>query len=170
LLCSKRYNEITYPATHNAQSNQRNWLLYLVPRSNINNQTKDILGQLQGGIRAFKMPIHLSHDQATVCHGMGSNSRTKVEELVCNRISFLEGSCKKFLQEINPCFIDPAAASLTHALSVYRKFLDQNPNEIVTLFLEDFSGHMDLISKSLHESGLDDYLHYQNPLAPWPRL
>lgn len=60
-LCDKRFNEVTFPATHNSMSNAADE--WVVP-----NQSFAIPRQLSDGIRAFLIDIHQPEDTLLLCH------------------------------------------------------------------------------------------------------
>lgn len=59
--CSRRYDEITWPATHNAMSNaEEGWIL---PNQNLPIET-----QLEDGIRAMLLDVHYEFGEVKLCH------------------------------------------------------------------------------------------------------
>src|SRR3990172_7092783 len=82
-LCSRRYNEVAYAATHNGQSHIE---------SSVCNQDLDVTKQFEQGIRAMKIPIWYDRDGQGgsvlyVCHGvtkdiLGKSFLENVEEKV----------------------------------------------------------------------------------------
>lgn len=60
-LCSRRYNEVAFPATHNAMSNfEENWAAA--------NQNLGLKRQLQDGIRAMLIDTHEWNGDLYLCH------------------------------------------------------------------------------------------------------
>jgi hypothetical protein len=60
----RRYNEVSFPTTHNAMSNtQEGWVLP--------NQRYDITRQLQDGVRALMLDIYNWEGEVILCHGCG---------------------------------------------------------------------------------------------------
>jgi hypothetical protein len=169
-LCDRRYNEVTYLTAHNAQSEKRNRFLKWLPGSNINNQTHPILFQLKNGVRAMKMPVHGYKKDIYVCHGMGHWIKSEIERRICNNFPVFSEYCSEVIGDLNPCFIDPGSKSLMSVLVFVRDFIRENPNEVVTLFLEDDFGHFELIHKAFEDSGLLSELHQQNESKEWPTL
>jgi hypothetical protein len=169
-LCERPYNEVTYVVTHNAQSNQKNLLFSLIPGSNISNQSRSMLKQLRQGIRGMKLPVYEYADQTYVCHGMNASVKIRVKQALCEKLWFLNSTCGGIVDNINPCQFDPATKTLGYAFKKVAKFLNENPNEVVTLFLEDHAGDFPKIMAEFDSSGLTRYLHGQNQLLPWPKL
>jgi hypothetical protein len=168
-LCGFKYNEVTYASSHNAQSSKKNWALFFLP-SNINNQDQDILHQLENGIRAMKMPVHFRENDAYVCHGMSPDLRSEIQDSLCSPLEALQPPCAYFLQQMDPCIVDPATQSLASALNEVKIFLDHWRGEVVTLFLEDSTHDFNLLKKSFHRAGLDSYVYFHNKDQDWPTL
>lgn len=169
-LCHLRYNEVTYPTSHNATSNQKTWLLELLPKSNINDQSIPLQEQFELGIRALKVPIHSGGNSLTVCHGMGERARGIVKRRLCGRLWLASHSCESYVDQLDSCFIDPAAISLTQLFREIGTFLKSHPEEVLTVFLEDSADHLDWVSHAVEESEIAHHLHVQSPKEEWPTL
>jgi hypothetical protein len=61
-LCAKRYDEVSYPTTHNAMSNAEDG--WQSPNQNLN-----IAHQLDGGVRGLMLDVHEWGDGILLCHG-----------------------------------------------------------------------------------------------------
>lgn len=62
-LCARRYDEVSYPATHNAMSNQADgW--------ENPNQYVGIAQQLDDGVRALMLDTHRWDGETLLCHGI----------------------------------------------------------------------------------------------------
>ncbi|KAK9761892.1 hypothetical protein K7432_012861 [Basidiobolus ranarum] len=105
------------------------------------NQNVPIEKQLQDGIRGLMLDLHVS---------------TKSSEA----LRLCHGDCK---------LLDAGAVSDT--LTVIKTFLDKNPFEVVTLFIENFA-HIkgDMIARTFETSGLVNMTRVQKPQEPWPTL
>lgn len=200
----KRYDQVTFACTHNAQSYK--------PRKkggkitiSIQNQDKTIGEQLNAGIRGMKLPIHKHNNNIYACHGIDDGLIKQVKEMVDNNKTVKAirkkpkkkalGRFKKATEKIinktiktifsdtltdvyfkpdkvknNPCSIDPAQTKITSVLKTVKKFLDTHPNEIVTLFLEVFSGKSDSIVQACDQTGISTYLYVQPTDADWPTI
>jgi hypothetical protein len=169
-FCSRPYNEMTFLMSHNGQSYKRNWLLTFLPGSNIHNQTENLEIQLQDGVRAVKMPVHQSQGVTYVCHGMGKNLRKALQRKGCEKLWFLSQLCNRWMSDIDPCSIDPAAISLVETLGILRSFLEKHPNEIFTFFLEDDASDLNALQVAFEKAGLLPMMHSQDQKAPWPTL
>ncbi len=61
-LCSRRFDEVAYPTTHNAMSNAEDgW--------ESPNQNRNIRHQLEDGVRALMLDVHEWGDGILLCHG-----------------------------------------------------------------------------------------------------
>ena len=139
-LCSKRFNEVHYLTTHNSfnyslRGKLKNYgpLAYLFP-----NQNRPIQNQLNEGVRALMIDLHLFRNKVVLCHG-GRACNILGKDLAIN------------------VFRD------------IRLFLENHPNEVITLILESYIPSKKL-TEVLNESGLSSYLHCQTKGSPWPTL
>jgi hypothetical protein len=169
-LCGRPYNRASYLTAHNSQSYRRSWLLFLVPGSNIHNQTRDIQSQLNDGVRAMKMPVHYSDRTTSVCHGMGHWVKREFKRRFCETFSLLTQSCESWIEAIPPCWVDPGALVLSNAVKIIVEFLHSHPMEVITLFLEDDANDLEPIYSALQKSGAIPLLHWQKQDALWPTL
>jgi hypothetical protein len=195
-LRARRYNEVAYPASHNAQSHVA---------SSVANQDIPLPEQLAFGIRAMKFHIWPGKDSetgkevASVCHG---TSKTIFEkdylEMVLEKIpGIVRSFARDLIAKVEPlnqlvrdafrcaygtkddergaipfnhCIFDPAQRQLLACLQDVATFLKESPQEVVTLILEDHTDDLDAIMKAVTDSGLKQYAHHQKKDAPWPTL
>jgi hypothetical protein len=143
-LCARRFDQVTFPMTHNAMSNADDG--WVAP-----NQDHGLARQLADGVRGWMLDTHYydeetgytdqrrddlaAVDQAYLCHGVCALGRRRL----------LEGLC-----------------DLT-------AFLDQNRGEVVSIIFEDYVTPDDTAAV-MQASGLVDYVHVQALGAPWPTL
>ncbi len=133
-LCARPYDFAVYVTTHNAMSNSaQGWV---AP-----NQAWTIVDQLDAGVRALMLDLHLWDNDETepqspwLCHG----------ECVL-------GNWR-----------------LSEALAELRDWLLTNPREVVTLILENYVPGNDVIV-AFEDAGLGSLLHEHAPGDPWPTL
>lgn len=143
-LCARRFDQVTFPMTHNAMSNADDgW--------GAPNQDHGLARQLADGVRGWMLDTHYYDeetgytdqrradlapvDQAYLCHGVCALGRRRL----------LDGLC-----------------DLT-------AFLDQNRGEVVSIIFEDYVTPEDTAAV-MQASGLVDYVHVQALGAPWPTL
>jgi hypothetical protein len=62
-LCARRYDEVSYPTTHNAMSNDDDG--WVNP-----NQQHGLARQLEDGVRAFMLDTHVWEGEALLCHAL----------------------------------------------------------------------------------------------------
>jgi hypothetical protein len=191
-LLNKRYNEVTFPCSHNAQSDKGPNLKTF---TSVQGQEKNIEEQLNTGIRGMKIPVFWQDDQVVACHGINHHVIRDVRETVDKNISalhlpsFLRKGIKKIVEfilpkgfgdiyfhpnEVKPCYIDPGMKLFKNVLADVRAFLEQHPTEIVTLFLEawfkDNNTAPQLLLNVFKETHTDDYLYDQKITGSWPQL
>jgi hypothetical protein len=167
-LCDRRYNEVTFPATHNAQSYKgaSGWTGWLV---SVQNQDKSITEQLNAGIRAMKIPLHLEATKkgniVTACHGLQAGDlRSKAPRFTPQFV--IEAI------ERHPSYYDKGAQPFKDLVKEVKIFLDAHPNEVFTFFLEDQTLHHEMIIQAFNDAGMnpETYMHIQNKRDKWPML
>jgi hypothetical protein len=176
-LCNRPYNEVAFPATHNAMAaaNEPGWF--------IPEQPTGIIGQLDGGVRALLIDTWYgqrtrragviatapgSHQQALevaekefgpqvvasalrLRNAVTTQPTGPIEPYLCH------GLC-----EIGATEWEPVMASL-------RGWLASHPREVVTLIIEDNVSPADT-AKVFTDAGLLPYVHVQQPGKQWPTL
>lgn len=195
-LAHKRYNEVAFPASHNAQSHIG---------SSVANQDIPLPEQFALGIRAMKLHVWPGKDPetgkeiASVCHG---TSKTIFEkdylEMVLEKIPRIVRSfARDLITKVEPlnqlvrdafrcaygtkddergvipfnhCIFDPAQRTLLDCLQDLATFLKNNTQAVFTLILEDHTDDLDALMKAVTDSGLKQYAHIQKKDAPWPTL
>lgn len=189
-VLDKPFNEVVFACAHNGGSDKsgNKSTLFI----SVRNQEKSISEQLNNGIRGIKLPVFKHSDKAVVCHGLNPYALEDVKEIVDKKIpGGISKAAKPVVYSIlpdpfldiyyapekakqKPCFIDPAAKDLTNILTDVRTFLEKNPKEFVTLFMEIWYENKDEgaadIWKNCQATGVDKYVHKQDPNKPWPTL
>jgi hypothetical protein len=194
-LCAKRYNEVAYPAAHNAQSHKE---------SSVANQDIALPQQLERGIRAIKIHVWPSKgadgkEVASVCHGASKSLFEKdYLEMVVEKIPRIVRSfARDLVAKIEPlnqlvrdafryaygtnddergkipfnhCIFDPAQRPLLECLKEVNGFMESNPNEVITIIFEDHTDRLSELEHAVHESGLKRFVHSQKKDEPWPTL
>lgn len=158
-LCSKPYHTVIQIKTHNSTSTTQKKLFSVFPNP-VANQHKDLSQQLQDGIRAFKIPLHMNGDKVWIAHTLSKRQfdETKIPGLYRN-------IGNKFWK------IDATNQSFDEFLQQIKEFLDNNPRDIITLDLNIFvqKDNFDKITKAFQSNGLFDY-QYENLGAFGPTL
>ena len=83
LLCSKPFNQVIYPATHFAMA-------YQTPPFAVMSQEASILEQLQGGIRALWLEVHLSDGELVLCRKDCAAGKLPLAKALNDTAAFLE--------------------------------------------------------------------------------
>lgn len=166
-LCDRRYDEVTYAATHNSMSSPD--VVTIWPE-----QDGDIRAQLDAGVRALLIDTH--HWTPLVDAGQltevaaGSDDRALPADLagrVFDRLGPVsEGRDGAFLCH-NECAL--GALPLHDALVTVREFLEENPAEVVTLIVQD-AIPADETAAEFRRAGLGRYLHTHDADEPWATL
>lgn len=82
-LCSRPYNEVAFPATHNAMSNfEQGWAAA--------NQNFSMNRQLQDGIRAMLFDTHVWNDELYLCHDICQLGHTLLLDALKGIRTFLD--------------------------------------------------------------------------------
>lgn len=141
LNCQRRYDQVTFAATHNAFSYAMGGPIgYLFP-----NQDLPISEQLARGIRGLGI---------RPCPYYGTDASEMGRVYVTHNFSLMGRLGSEPLVDI---------------LSEVRTFLEQNPTEIVTLFAESAVTPAQ-IAAVFDESGLTPYLYTHDAQRGWPTL
>ncbi len=145
-LCSRRVDQVVFPGTHNAMSaaDSPGWL--------IANQTRTIARQLDDGIRAFKIsthyaigdkPGHVRTDIAAegqranrVSEKLTSEARTALQRF-SGSVGFGPRTGKPSVWLCHT-LCELGATSMSSFLATIRRFLTQNPGQVLVLFDEDY--------------------------------
>jgi hypothetical protein len=166
-LCDRRYDEVTYAATHNSMSSPD--VVSIWPEHD-----GDIRAQLDAGVRALLIDTHhwtplVDREQLTEV-AAGTDDRALPAELagrVFDRIGpQREPRDGAFLCH-NQC--DLGALPLHDALVTVREFLQGNPAEVVTLIVQD-AIPADETAAEVRRAGLAPYLHTHAGGEPWATL
>ncbi len=173
-LCDRRLNEVVLVGTHNSMSaaDSPGWL--------IPNQDRDIGQQLDDGMRVFKISTH--YGIATPSGRVYTDIKGEGQRL--NRVSaklapFARDALQRFSKSFNGgspngkqdiwlchTLCELGATNMVKYLTVIKRFLELNPNQVIILFDEDYVAERDL-QKAFERAGVFDRLatlHYGQPL------
>jgi hypothetical protein len=176
-LCNRRLDQVVFAGTHNSMSAAATpgWL--------IPNQDYPIARQLNDGIRLFKISTHYGiqiggHVRTDIsAEGQRLNRVAKklspVARQALQRLSneLLQGSHSGGKRDIWLChtLCELGATRMVSFLTVIRRFLELNPNQVVILFDEDYVTERDLQS-AFKRAGLFRYLATLHHGTPLPTL
>jgi hypothetical protein len=161
-LCDRPYDEVVYAATHNSMSSPDVVLIW--PEHD-----GDIRAQLDQGVRALLIDTHYwtsvgSAAQLTATDPYLSTAlAAQVFGSLGQRAEPRDGT---FLCH-NQCAL--GAAPLVDTLADIREFLVDNPDEVVTLIIQDAITPADT-ADAFGRAGLDSYLHTHEPGSRWASL
>jgi hypothetical protein len=172
-LCSRRYNEVAFAATHNSMSSVADH--FTSPE-----QERSIADQLAGGIRAFLIDVYAGTPTAArVCTDptplLVKQIRREQGQVALDQLFALRNSqCPPAggpTASLYLChsFCELGATKFSATLADVRRFLNQHPNDVVTLILEDYAVASD-IGKAFRDAGLDRSMVHHEPGRPWPTL
>jgi len=161
-LCDRRYDEVVYAATHNSMSSPD--VVRVWPEHD-----GDIRAQLDAGVRALLIDTHhwtplVSDDQLAEAEPFLPT--TVAEPLFAGLGPLREGRDGAFLCH-NQCAL--GAIPLADALRVLREFLDDNPDDVVTLIVQDAISPAET-AEAFGRAGLGGYLHEHESGSPWATL
>ncbi|KAJ1666118.1 hypothetical protein IW140_001855 [Coemansia sp. RSA 1813] len=143
-LCDRQFNLVAFPTTHNSFASGDNIAA---------NQNKDIMQQLDDGIRGFMLDLHNSSSNSLFSRDSSSGP------YLCHT------SC--ILLNDGP---------LTTTLGYFTTFLDAHKDEVITIFLEnDDKFSATTIQQSFKDAGLDKYAYTPTGASSdgsytWPTL
>ncbi|CAN6439309.1 unnamed protein product [Victoria cruziana] len=131
------FNRYTWLTTHNSYAVQGKKEVGGVPRLSPSNQEDSVLSQLQNGVRGLMLDMYDFEDDIWLCHSYG-------------------GRCHDFT----------AYQRAIDVLMDIRDFLRSNPEEIITIFIEDYVTVPQGLSRLFFEAGLNEFWF---PVARMPK-
>ncbi|MFL6179609.1 MAG: hypothetical protein ACJ74E_07145 [Actinomycetes bacterium] len=176
-LCSRPYNEVAFPATHNAMStaDEGDWFR---PQ-----QPTDVIGQLDAGVRVFL--IDSWYGQTTDQSGVVTNiAASRREALGQARQTFGTAAVERALRASHAGRLDavgPVEPYLCHNLcelgatlweplmEEVAKWMRDHPREVVTFFIQDTVTAEDTATL-FSNAGLTPYVYTPTWGQPWPTL
>ena len=175
-LCGRHYDDVVYGATHNSMSSPD--VVTIWPEHDGN-----IRSQLDAGVRALLIDSHywtpvespagLSAPQAVSDAVQGSIPPALADLIYPTLGDLRNGRDGTFLCHINCVF---GAIAFTDAMTEVRDFLDDNPDEVVTLIIQDAISTDDTAAV-MKAAGVESFLYHHDghqgsddPLADARRL
>jgi hypothetical protein len=161
-LCDRAYDEVVYAATHNSMSSPD--VVWLWPEHDA-----DIGAQLDAGVRALLIDTH--HWTPLVSPEQLTTAYDGLPPELANRVFASLGSRREARPGAYLCHNQCAlgAIPLVDALVTVRRFLADNPDEVVTLIIQD-AIPADETADAFTAAGLDRYLHTHKPGTAWATL
>ena len=176
-LCARRYDQVSYVATHNSMSaaDEPGWY--------IPEQPTGLVGQLDAGVRTLL--IDTWYGQQTNRKGVIANAETDrpqaLEEANSEYGAAVVQSALRVRSALNLTPRGPVQPYLCHALCELgstplvpalkgvQQWMSTHPREVVTLIIEDTVSPEDTAT-AIRQAGLLPYAHTQPPGQPWPTL
>jgi hypothetical protein len=165
-LCDRRYDDVTYAATHNAMSAPD--VVPVWPEHD-----GGLTEQLDAGVRALLIDTHdwppLESAQQLAALAQPAEPRLPpalAEALYRQLVDVRDGRPGTFLCHIHCAF---GAQPLVEGLAEVTAFLDANPHEVVTLIVQDDITPEETVA-AFDAADLTRYAHPHDPGAPWPTL
>jgi hypothetical protein len=175
-LCSKRFNEVVFPASHNSMSAAQSGFLNA-------NQGLSIINQLDLGIRGLLIDAYAGrkNDQGIVRTNLAPKEVTAVKailgkdglaavERLAGSVAFgpVDGTKQLYLCHV---VCELGATDAASEFQSIKDWMDRNPNEVVVMMIED-AASAELIKQALSDSGLEQMANAFDPRsgAPFPTL
>jgi hypothetical protein len=161
-LCDRRYDEVVYAATHNSMSSPDVVLVW--PEHD-----GDIRAQLDYGVRALLIDSHhwtplVSDEQLAAAFPLLTPGAAGQ---LFNSLGPLREAREGTFLCHNECAL--GAIPFVDALVTIREFLEENPDEVVTLVVQDAITPAETVD-AFTLAGLDPYLHEHELGAAWATL
>jgi hypothetical protein len=176
-LCNRPLNQVAFPSTHNSMSaaDQSGWYFA--------GQRYGIQRQLEDGVRGLLIDTHYGQSagdgrvrtdldregttRAKVVSEIGEQGFEAAQRLV-GRIGFgeLSGSDQLYLCHT---LCELGATRFESALAALKGFLEDYPNEVVIVFIQDATTPR-ITADAFLRAGLGPYLYTHERDAPWPTL
>ena len=172
-LCTRRYNQVAFAATHNAMSTTADG--FTAPY-----QQRSIAGQLASGIRAFLIDVYTGTPTAErVCTDptplkVKQLRRDEGQAAVDQLLAIRNAQCPPAggpTASVYLChnFCELGATRFADTLAGIRTFLTEHPNDVVTLILEDYAAASDL-ETAFRDANLEGAMVHHGPGERWPTL
>lgn len=175
-LCRRPLDEVVFAGTHNSMGAAD------IPDWMFANQERDIMQQLEDGIRALMIDAHLGVP-------IGDKVKTSLEDESTARASYEEAIGREGVDaamrirdrlvggtegqpEVYLChgFCELGAIRMKSMLKSIRTFLVVHPNEVLIIIIQDEGVPPEDIKRCFEESGLIDFVYRGHVKPPWPTL
>jgi hypothetical protein len=168
-LCDRHYNHVVFAATHNAMSSPD--VVHLWPE-----QDDNLRQQLDSGVRAllidthYWLPVHDPNDLIDVQQAIDA-AEPRLPASVAGALYPILGTLRDGRDGTFLCHLQCAfgAIPFVDAMVTVREFLQENPDEVVTLIIQDAISTADTAA-AMHAAGLDPYLYQHRNDHQWPTL
>jgi hypothetical protein len=176
-LCARRYDEVSYAATHNsmAAGDEPGWFLAEQPTG--------VIGQLDDGVRAFLIDSWYGREterpgviataerqqEAALRQAEEIYGRALLESAL--RVRNALGLTPRGPENPYLChgFCELGATRWLPLMEQVRAWLEVHPGQVITFVVQDLVTPADTAAL-VEEAGLLPYVHTQRPGEPWPTL
>lgn len=161
-LCDRPYDQVVQPATHNSMSSADTVVVW--PEHD-----GDIRAQLEAGIRALLIDtkywerVDDPDELSTLDQVLPTDVARLLFSVLGDRLDARDGT---YLCHSRCAY---GSVPLRQALGTVRDFLHANPDEVVTLIIQNGISAADTEAAFL-DAGLADYLYDGDPRGGWPTL
>lgn len=179
----RRYNKISHIKVHNATSTTQKTAWWFIPNL-VADQNNSVDQQLADGMRAFKIPVHPvtlgNKVYPWITHVLQNR---EIEQYVAQGINYIPYVLRPFFAgsfenwvvsslEKNLWQLDLTNEPVHTFLIKLKTFLDKNPHEIITIFLNvfDLNQMQKQLPEVFHTTAIDSYMLVQAIDQEWPTL
>ena len=159
-LCERRFDEVSYPTTHNAMSNaDEGWI---AP-----NQTHPLRVQLTDGVRGLMLDTHENADGVpSLCHGACAWGETPLVTALHEIATFLRCNPREVVTLIFEAYITPEQTDAAFVESGLVDFVHtQHPGDPWPTLAEMIAGDHRLVALTDDPAGSPAYYHHVWDLA-----
>ena len=157
-LCDRSFDQVVFPATHNSMSNADDGWTWPFQQHGIGQQLND-------GIRMLLMDSH-SWETPRQAASFGTHLPPTLRSTFEAREATSTPENGVFLCHMMCGF---GSTSLVSAMSEVGTFLNTHPDEVLSIFFEDYVAPAETAAV-FDETGLTHYTFVHTPGAPWPTL
>ncbi|KAI8319822.1 PLC-like phosphodiesterase [Martensiomyces pterosporus] len=125
-LCQRQFNKVAYATTHNS---------YAYGDQIAANQNKNIKSQLDAGIRGFMLDLHLESSVKLNRRDATLLAVSPTSSTTASSSSTGSSSTDPYLCHTTCLLLNDGP--LINELRNFKTFLDANPNEVITIFIEN---------------------------------
>jgi hypothetical protein len=176
-LCARPFDEVSFVATHNsmAAAGLAGWYLA--------EQGWDVIPQLDNGVRALLVDVWYGRDAGggrvrtsarSYAEALQVATETVGPEVVQSALRVIDAVAPGEPQGPEALFLchglcETGATSFDDSLRDIRSWLNTNPDEVMTIFVEDHVDAAD-VGKAVEAAGLADYVYTPVKGQPFPTL
>jgi hypothetical protein len=176
-LCSRRYDQVAFPATHNAMSaaDESGWF--------IPEQPTGVIGQLDAGIRVLLLDTYYGQrtDRSNLvatapqshAEALADAEQLYGPNVVASALRLRDALIPKPVGAVMPFLChglcELGATAWEPLMEQVRGWLATHPRQVVTFFIQDAVSPADTAAV-FEQAGLLPYVHTQQPGQPWPTL